>query len=155
MVEPKAVTPEDEKVDFGAGTVSTQEQALHERLLDLYEQRRRHRSWFFVAALAFSAAMTAAVLWFGHRLMSLIESNNGLSPDWHFLLLGTGLIVPPTVVLYGLMRRLYELENRENNGKDKSSESPAGEVLSEVGGMVKSVTEMVSAVTGTIGKGSN
>lgn len=145
MGEQIPVTPEQEAVDLGAGHVSQYEKGLREKQLERYDQQIKQRTWFFGAALAFSGVMTGAFLYFGFRVLCMIETNSGQAPDWHFLLLGSGLIIPPTVVMFGLLRRLYELEHQGK--KEKAEAPPTSEVLGEVSGMVKSVSEMIGAFT--------
>ncbi len=145
MGEQIPVTPEQEAVDLGAGQLSDHDKLIRGKQLEVYEQQIKQRTCFFVAALFFSGLMTAAFLYFGHRILYMIETNSGMAPDWHFLLLGSELIIPPTIVMFGLLRRLYDLERQSK--KEKPEPLPAGNVLGEVSGMVKSVSEMIGAVT--------
>ncbi len=84
----------------------------------------------------------------------MTEANVGKTPDWHILFLGTGLILPPTIVLFGLMRRVYQVDDSNGKKESKEDDLPSKDLLSEVGGMVTSVTKMVSTLTEKMSKGS-
>ena len=95
--------------------------------------------------------MTLAFLIFVYELLCLTTANGGIVPDWHLLLLGTGLILPPTIVLFALMRRVYSSSDDGSGAsaaKVAEPETPSAELLSGVSDVLQKVVQMVTEISG-------
>lgn len=132
--------------DLSAGTLSPQQLDLLTVERDEAKQRVAHQSYAFWVGVAFVFAMTLAFLLFANKIVCIIEKNSGLI-DWHILLLGSGLIVPPTIIMFALIRRAYP----SKANKKEDDELPSAGLLKEITGMVKEVTDMVGVVAKKIG----
>lgn len=61
--------------------------------------------------------------------------------DWHLLLIGSELIIPPTLLLFALMKRVFErAPGKEKDKSDDDSETPAAEGIGEA---IKGVGEVL------------
>lgn len=156
MAEKTLVTPEDEARDLAGGSLPVADEQLQSKILGYHDQRKTQRWVLFFAALLFSGLMTGAFLWFVDKLLCLIETNNGKMPDWHLLLLGSGLILPPTIILFGLMRRVYAAEDSSKPGADAQSQPgvPGAELLATTGDLLQKVVGMLASIAEGSGKKS-
>ncbi|WP_283147595.1 hypothetical protein [Silvimonas soli] len=70
--------------------------------------------------------------------------------DWHILLIGSELIIPPTLLLFALLKRVFERAptKEKEKGDDDESETPTtegvGEIMKGVGEIMKGVTELIA-----------
>lgn len=112
---------------------------------DEAKQRLTHQTLAFWSAIGFVAVLTAVFIFFILKMLCLIELTSGLM-DWHVLLLGSGLIVPATLIMYALVKR-----NHSSNTKRDDDDLPSTGLLKEVAEMVKEVTELVGSVAKKIG----
>lgn len=70
--------------------------------------------------------------------------------DWHLLLIGSELIIPPTLLLFALLKRVFERAptKEKQKGDDDESVSPTteglGEVMKGVGEVLKGLTELIA-----------
>lgn len=127
--------------DLGGGRLSRHNLALLQVERDEARQRIRHQNSAFWVGVIFIAVMTGFFLWFAKRIVCIFEQNSG-SIDWHVLMLGSGLIVPPTVIIFALIHRAYST----NGNKKEDDELPCIGPLKEIVSMAKEVTEMVGDV---------
>lgn len=141
---PVEATPEEEARDLGGGKVSASDAPIQQQLLDLYHQRRGQREALFGVSVVFCVIMTFAFMWFVFRMVCVFEANAGKIPDWHILMLGSALIVPPTIILFGLMRRVYDPDDG-SNGNGTSPESPSGEAISQISELFKNLAELLTS----------
>lgn len=74
--------------------------------------------------------------------MCLLETGKAGAIDWHVMLLGSGFIVPATLILYSLVRWTHT----EPSIPKSDDELPSSGLLKEVTGMLKDVADMVSAL---------
>lgn len=151
MAEEVQVTPGQESRDLSAGSLPRHEEMLQTKILEYHTQRKAQRSGIFAAVLTFCAVMTLAFLIFVYELLCLTTANGGIVPDWHLLLLGTGLILPPTIVLFALMRRVYSSSDDGSGAsaaKVAEPETPSAELLSGVSDVLQKVVQMVTEISG-------
>ncbi|MDX9717184.1 MAG: hypothetical protein RBT67_07410 [Thauera sp.] len=139
---------ETEVNDLSAGSLPESEKAGLAGRLELDKQRLWQRSGLFWAVLLFAVIMTGSFLWFVSQVLCLISINGGKLPDWHLILLGSGLILPPTIMLYGLMRRVYEVERVQMNGaSSQDSASPSAEIVSAFSSMATALSDVIKSRT--------
>jgi len=146
VVDGASATPEVEVRDLAGGVLPAADEQLQSKILSYHDQRKTQRKVLFYAALGFSGLMTLAFLCFVFRLLGVAESNGGTMPDWHLLLLGSGLILPPTIILFGLMRRVYGTEDNSKSGAEQQPVGPGAELLATVGELLQKVVGMLASV---------
>lgn len=134
---------ETDPLDLQGGKISEAAEVVDRSLLDLYAQRKTHRTVLFYASLVFCTAMTLAFLWFVLRMVCLFAQASWFEFDWHILLLGSGLIVPPTIILFSLTRRVYDPDTQSSGG----AELPSQEAVSSASGLLQSITDLVKGLT--------
>ena len=115
--------------DMSLGHVRRDLEVKTGSLLNLDQQKLQQRSWFFFTAMLACAVMSGAFLYFAYKVLCIVESNGGIVPDWHLLLLGSGLIIPPTVILFGLMRQVYKVEASRDEAPDSGETYPVFHAL--------------------------
>lgn len=131
--------------DLSSGTLSKHRLSLLAVQRDEARLRIFHQSAAFWLGVAFILAMTAAFLLFVKRIVCVIEESPGLI-DWHVLLLGSGLIVPPTIIIFALIHRAFVI-----NGKNQGDELPCTGPVKEVVSMAKELAEMAGDLAKKIG----
>lgn len=105
--------------DLGDGSLD--ERRRNVLALNLTEMRRRlaRRLIIFWIGIIFVLVFSFYFLCFSHRVLAAIE--DGHQFDWHILLVGTGLIVPATLVLFALIR--YSFIRINGDAKADSSDA--------------------------------
>lgn len=131
--------------DLSSGTLSKHRLSLLEAQRVETKLRIFHQTAVFFLGVVFIIAMTAAFLCFVKQMVSIFENNLGLI-DWHVLLLGSGLIVPPTIIIFALIHRAFGM-----NGKSNDDELPCSGPVKEVVSMAKEVAEMAGDLAKKIG----
>lgn len=104
----------------------------------LYQQRYEQRRWLFGLAIAAAAVMTAAFLSFVYAAVRWTWKHPDKAIDWHILLLGSALIVPPTLVVWNLMKQVFRSDGKLENGK--GDDGGSGILLSDV---IKEITSTI------------
>lgn len=123
--------------DLGAGTITPQQEEAFTRQRDESLQRRRHRTVALWAGLLFTTVMVVGYIMFAAKVLRLLQK--GIAFDWHVLLLGSGLIVPPTLILYVTLKNAYNNKEEKSNGIDLPSSDP----LKAVADLFKSVADLI------------
>lgn len=100
--------------DLSAGSLTTTQKADVDNQREDAKQRRLHRKLLVIASLIFVAVLSICFLKYTHFVMCMYELNSGLI-DWHILLLGSTLIIPPTLVLFALTRAAFTEPKRETD----------------------------------------
>lgn len=85
-------------------------------------QRIRHKEWAVVAGLFFSAVMLFSFLCFVQSLIDLTQQKTAF--NGHLIFLGSALIVPPTLIVFSLIRRLLSDPKPKTEKNDEGSLSP-------------------------------
>ncbi|MTD33253.1 hypothetical protein [Paludibacterium denitrificans] len=83
----------------------------------LYQQRHDHREWLFMAALAAAGIMVIGFMTFVSSVICWIWLHPDKKFDWHILLLGSALIIPPTMIVWNLMKQVFRSDGKLENGK--------------------------------------
>lgn len=83
----------------------------------LYKQRHDQRKWLFISALVAAAVMVVAFMAFVASVLCWVWKNPENRFDWHILLLGSALIIPPTMVVWNLMKQVFRSDGKLENGK--------------------------------------
>lgn len=83
----------------------------------LYTQRHNQRKWLFWLALAASGAMGVFFILFVRSVLCWTWRYPDKSFDWHILMLGSALIVPPTLVVWNLMKQVFRSDGKLENGQ--------------------------------------
>ncbi len=89
-------------VDLSDGKVSDHPQKLLELNLREVRQRQSRQQIIFLIGIIFVLVFSYGFLCFSNRVLAAIEDGNHF--DWHVLLIGSGLILPATLVLFALIR---------------------------------------------------
>lgn len=90
---------------------------------ELYKQRYDHRRWLFVSALIASSVMGCFFIWFVHSVLCWTWAHPDKAFDWHILMLGSAIIVPPTLVVWNLMKQVFRSDGKLENGHNHDGSS--------------------------------
>ena len=126
--------------DLSAGSPSDHQLQIMQLERDEAKQRIFHQHLAFGSAVLFVAALTGVFIYFILKMLCLLETTSGLM-DWHILLLGSGLIVPATLIMYALIKR----NNAGKPCKKDDEELPSTGLLKEVAEMLKEILGLVSS----------
>lgn len=68
-------------------------------------QRLAHQQNAFRIGASFAIVLALSFLYFCHKIVGFVECNKTF--DWHVVLLGSGLILPATLILYALIKHSH------------------------------------------------
>ncbi len=91
--------------DLSEGTIPQSTHALMSLEIDGLRQRLVHQQSAFMIGAGFVLVLALSFLCFSFRIVWLLENDKTF--DWHVLLLGSGLIVPATLILYALIKHSH------------------------------------------------
>ncbi|NLR74332.1 hypothetical protein [Leeia aquatica] len=145
--------------------------------LDMLKQQSKHRNWVIGFAMGFAGLLAITFIIFVCRVTTFATSTphgpqvvtlpaSASSPvavpvaypafDWHLLLLGSSLIIPPTIILFILIRRVFGETSRShsstNSPNDSYPDTPWGEVLTKLTSIAESFIDLVKKVPPFTGK---
>lgn len=135
-------------LDLAGGEITLHQASLMEIERTKARRRLSLQAIAFGVALLFVCALTYFFVAFIGRVLCLFESGKAASLDWHVLLLGSGLIVPATLILYSVVRWTYSEQPAPKNDEE---ELPSSGLLKEVVGMLKDVADMVGSLAKKVG----
>jgi hypothetical protein len=96
---------------------NAQSETLFNAQVGLYQQRHDQRKWLFLAALVATGGMVLTFMVFVSSVVCWVWVHPEQKFDWHILLLGSALIVPPTLVIWSLMKQVFRSDGKLENGK--------------------------------------
>lgn len=139
------LTPPDQEpttqsgIDQSSAQASKQKEELFQIQQRKEEQTITHRKWVVILALCFAVTMTTAFLFFTYNIMGNIAKSK---IDWHFLLLGSELIIPPTAILFALLRsQNHDGDKGKKDGEVSASSSLARDITSIVSSVAKGLAK--------------
>ncbi|MCX8018454.1 MAG: hypothetical protein N2690_11225 [Rhodocyclaceae bacterium] len=104
------------------------ERATFDVQQQLYRQRYEQRRWLFWAAMIASALMLVGFGAFLVSAMGWVWRHPDKTLDWHLLMLGSALVVPPTLLTWMLMKSVFRADGRlEGDKADVSDALPWSE----------------------------
>lgn len=113
-------------------------------MLDLEHSELKQRLCFqrlsFLLSFLFVVLLTGGFLYFCFKVFCLIEKNSGLI-DWHILLIGSGLVLPATFIMYALVRRSIKSDSKLKNDDDPSP--PSSKLIDALGDLIGVVAKKI------------
>ncbi|TSE33055.1 hypothetical protein [Tepidimonas charontis] len=88
----------------------------------LYRQRYEQRRWLFWAAIAACVLMLGGFGAFAYSVMCWVWQHPDKTLDWHLLLLGSAMIVPPTLLMWMLMKSVFRADGRLEGNKTEPAD---------------------------------
>lgn len=128
--------------DIGGGDIPDNQNQLIESQRKDARIRQCSRIAAFVIASGFVTAMSWFFIQFVGRVLCLFEAGKGKDIDWHILLLGSGFIIPSTLILYSLVRWTHTDQKSSKSDDDL----PSSGLLKEVTAVLKDVTDMIGSM---------
>lgn len=112
----------------------------------LYRQRYDQRKILFIAAISGTAVMLIAFIAFVVAVVTWTWLNPKERFDWHILLLGSALVLPPTFVVWNLMKQVFRSDGKLENGKEDNGGSGIlwKDVIGEAIKAIKDLKDMFS-----------
>lgn len=113
---------DDADLSTGDERPSVQEEGRFNTASLLYRQRYEQRRRLFWAVLGACGLMLAAFLVFVGSVMCWIWLHPHEALDWHFLLLGSALVVPPTLVSWALMKHVFRADGKAESSRHREDD---------------------------------
>lgn len=111
--------------DLSDGTIP---KSSHDRIsleLDAIRQRLTHQQNAFRIGAGFAIVLALSFLCFSYKIVGFVECNQTF--DWHVILLGSGLILPATLILYALIKHSHR-PNTESTAPEPVGEMDMGKL---------------------------
>lgn len=132
-------------VDLSGDEADPMLRAKANAVTESWALRKQQRGWLFWFVLAFIAVMTLGFLVFAGAITYVLVKE--IKFDWHYLLIGSSLILPPTVLLFLIVSRVYHDGHADDGKKEPSANTPGEQVISTCSELMKSVSELASTLT--------
>src|SRR5690606_9551680 len=112
------------------------------------------RKWLFGFALGFIGMLTVGFLVFAGVMLCLLYNRDQFNFDWHILLIGSTLILPPTVLLFLLANRIYADDHHKKGKADEAKDAVKAEepAASPVNQLLQTCSELMKTCTELVGK---
>lgn len=121
---------DDADLSAGDARLSAQEEGSFNTASLLYQQRYEQRRGLFWAALVACGLMLLCFLVFVGSVICWIWLRPNEVLDWHLLLLGSALVVPPTLVSWALMKHVFRADGKaEPHHQREDDELPLIELM--------------------------
>lgn len=123
--------------------------------LRLHRREQIVQIWVLVIALLFCAAMTIGFMVFAFRVVTHVMPLEPLAQlpkfDWHLLLIGSGLIIPPTIVMIAVLSKVYPRQKDSGTTEQPRADSPTSSIT-YLSAALRDVSKALTDVTGHLGK---
>lgn len=140
--------------DFSESQADPVAKELAKALGEGWQIKKQQRQWLFLFALGFIALLTIGFMVFAGVMLCLLFKRPNFVFDWHILLIGSTLILPPTVLLFLLANRIYADDHHkkpkgdDETAKEDSATSPINQLVQTCSELMKTCSELV----GKLGK---
>lgn len=124
---------DDADLSASDARVNAQEEGGFNTASLLYRQRYEQRRGLFLAVLVACGLMLLSFLLFVGSVVLWVWLHPNQTLDWHLLLLGSALVVPPTLVSWALMKHVFRADGRaEPRHQREDDEIPLVEFVRSV-----------------------
>jgi hypothetical protein len=111
--------------DLGGGSLRAVDRREEEIALDEFKLSQNQKKSLFNAALALAVVLYITAISLTFVLMVTKDGNT----DWHASFLVAAFVVPPTVIIIGMMKSVYPVKQ---NGKDSEKNDDIGIPLADI-----------------------